>query len=61
MLGFDDEYSAGHTKAKFCCFSVKNRKISGVKHFIEKPILLNFVNLSTAFCPSMSKETNFHL
>ena len=40
MLGFDGEYSAGHQKAKFWPISVKNRKMSAVKHFIEKPILL---------------------
>ena len=49
MLGFDGEYSAGHPKAKFWCFMVKNLKISAVKHFKEKSILFNFVNLSTAF------------
>ena len=46
MLKFDEEHSAGHEKAKFLHFSVNNRKISAVKHFTEKPILLNFVNLS---------------
>ena len=29
---------------------VKTRKKSAVKHFAEKPILLYFVNLSTAVC-----------
>ena len=42
----DGEYSAEHSKAKFWRLSVKNGKISAVKHFIEKPILLNFVNVS---------------
>ena len=46
MLKFDEEHSAGHEKAKFLHFSVNNRKISAVKHFTERPILLNFVNLS---------------
>ena len=49
MLGFDGTYSAGHPKAKFRLFSLI-AKVSAVKHFIEKPILLNFVNLSTALC-----------
>ena len=53
MLKFDEEHSAGHEKAKFLHFSVNNRKISAVKHFTEKPILLNFVNLSTTFCPRL--------
>ena len=38
-------------KPNFDIFSVKNRKKSPVKHSIEKPILLNFVNLSTTLCP----------
>ena len=53
MLGFDGEYSTGHPKIKFWRFPVKNPKISTAKHFIEKPILLNFVNLSTALCPRL--------
>ena len=31
-------------------------KISAVKHFIEKSILPNFVNLCKAFCPILSEE-----
>ena len=53
MLEFDGEYSARHPKAKFRCFLVKNCKKSAVKHSVEKPILVNFVNLSTAFCPRL--------
>ena len=53
MLGFDGEYSACHAKARFWCFLVKNRKKSPVKHFIENHILLNFVNLYTAFRPTI--------
>ena len=45
-LEFDGKYPAGHPKPKFWRFSVKNRKKSAVEHFIEKPVLLNFVNLS---------------
>ena len=43
----------GHSKAKFQRFSVKNCKISAVKQFIENPILFNFVNLCTTFCPRL--------
>ena len=50
MFGFDGKCSAGHPKAKFRLFSLIAR-VSALKHFIEKPILLNFVNLSTALCP----------
>ena len=43
MLGFDGEYSAVQPKAKFWCFLVKDCKKSAVKHSIEKPILLKFL------------------
>ena len=46
MLGFDGEYTAVQPKSKLWQFSVKNRKKSPVKHSIDKPILLNFFNLS---------------
>ena len=36
----------------------KNRKKSALKHSIEKPVLLSFVNLSSIFCPRLSKEIN---
>ena len=52
-LGFDGKYPAVHRKVKFWCFLVKNCKKSAVKYSIEKPILLNFVNLSPAFCPRL--------
>ena len=45
MLGFDSEYTAVEPKAKFWYFLLK--------HSIEKPILLNFVNLSSTFCPTL--------
>ena len=51
MLRFDGEYPAAHPKAKFWSFLVKNGKKLAVKHSIEKPILLNLVNLSATFCP----------
>ena len=60
MLGFDGEYPAVHQKAKLSRFLVKNCKKSAVKHSIEKPILLHFVNLSPTFCPRFSEETNVH-
>ena len=47
-LGFDGKYPA-----KFSRFPVKNRKKLAVKHSIEKPFLLNFVNLSPTFCPRL--------
>ena len=53
MLGFNGEFPAVHPKAKFWRFLVKNCKKSAVEHSIEKPILLNFVNLSPTFCPKL--------
>ena len=53
MFGFNDEYPAVHPKAKFWHFLVKYCKKSTVKHYIEKPILLNFVNLSPTVCPRL--------
>ena len=53
IRGFDGEYPAVNPKAKFWRFLVKNCKKSAVKHSVEKPILLNFVNLSSTFCPRL--------
>ena len=50
MLGFDGEYPDFQEKTKFWRFLVKICEKSAVKHSIEKPILLNFVNFSLIFC-----------
>ena len=66
MLGFYREYSAVlqkpkavRPKAKFRCVLVKFFEKSAVKHFIEKPILHNFLNWSTTFCPRSYDEIFF--
>ena len=66
MLGFYSEYSAVlqnpkavRPKAKFRRVLVKNFEKSAVKHFIEKPILHNFLNWSTTFCPISYNEIFF--
>ena len=41
--------------------SVKHRKKSSVKHSMVKPILINFVNFSTIFCPGLSEKMHYHL
>ena len=41
-----EKYSAGHPNRKFWQVVPQNWK-SAVKHFMQKPMLLNFVNLST--------------
>ena len=64
MLGFNGEYPAAYPKAKFRRLWVKSLKKSAVKQSIEKPILLNFVNLSPSLCPRLQhqrSETLFHI
>ena len=58
-LGFDGKYPAVYPKAKIWRFSVKIAKKSDVKHSIENPILLNFVNLFPIFRVKLSDEANF--
>ena len=49
MLGSDSKYPVLHPKAKLWRYSIKNSKNPAVKHSTEKPILLNFINLSQLF------------
>ena len=56
MLGFDGEYPAVQPKTRFWRVLVKMRKKSAVKHSIEKPNLLNFVNMSPTFCPRLESK-----
>ena len=44
MLGFNDENPTVQPKTKFWRFLAKICKQSAVKHSVEKPILLNFVD-----------------
>ena len=44
-------------KSQILMFSLKTRK-SQLKHFMQKPIFLNFVNLFTTFCPDCSIKTS---
>ena len=52
MHGSDGECTA---KKLILRFVPGNCEKSPVKHPIENPILLNFVNLSTIFCPRLQK------
>ena len=56
MLGFDGEYLV--PKSQILKFSLETCKNSAVKHSIQKPFLLNFVNLFTSFCPGLSEKKN---
>ena len=55
MLGFDSEYPAVVPKVKLWHFLVRNSKKSALKHSTERPIWLNFGNLSPTVCPSLSE------
>ena len=50
MFGYDGEYPTG--PAYFDISARKSRKLT-VKYSKEKPIFLNFVNLSTIFFPRL--------
>ena len=58
MLAIDGQSSAGHPKKQVMAYVLINRELSAVTNPIEKPILLNFVNFSTIFCPRLSDETD---
>ena len=49
-LVFDGEYP---DKRQISIFVQENCEKSALRHSIEKPILLNFVNLSTIPCPRL--------
>ena len=53
-LGIDGKSPAGHFKSKILAVVLKNCQKPAVKHFKEKPILLNVVKLSLMFCPWLS-------
>ena len=53
MLEFDGEYPAVHLKVKILTIFGKKMQKKAVKLSMEKPILLNFVNLSPTFCPEL--------
>ena len=44
------------TKSQILTFLLKTRKKSAVKHSMQKPILLNFANLFTNFCPGLIQD-----
>ena len=63
MLGFGGEYPAGYPKVQKSHFGIWHRKSSRIsrKKYKEKPILVNFVHLSTAFCTRLYKTSFFVL
>ena len=53
MLGLDGKHLAGHPTGKFWFFLLENHEESAIKHCIEEPDLLNFMNLSSTFCSKL--------
>ena len=54
MMG---KYSAGQVKVWILMIGLQKCEKSSVKHSIEKPMLLNFFDLSTIFCSRLSGKT----
>ena len=53
MHGIDGKVLSWPLKKQFLTVVLQNCEKSGVKYFTEKPMLLNFVGLSTIFCPRL--------
>ena len=53
MLGIDGKYPAGLIKKQIITVLLEHCEIWPAKHFIEKAILLNYVNLSTISYPRL--------
>ena len=50
MLGIDGKATSRLPKRQILTVVLQNCKKSAVKYSLEKPMFLNFVNLSTIFC-----------
>ena len=55
MLWIDEKSPASPPEGQILTIVLENCENSAVKHFKETPILLNFVDLSTKFCPWLHK------
>ena len=53
MLGTNGKVLTWPPKTKILTFAQQNFEESATKRFIDKPMLLNFMNLSTLFRPSL--------
>ena len=58
MLEIDAKYPPGNPKTNFDSCT-KNCKKSAVKHSIERPILLNFLNLGAIFAHDCQRKHIF--
>ena len=53
MFGIDGKYPAGLIKKQILTVQLEHCEIWPAKHFIEKAILLNYMNLSTISYPRL--------
>ena len=61
MLGIDGKVLGQPPKKQTLTVVLQNLGKSAAKHSNEKPMLLNFLNLSTIFSPMLPEERYFHL
>ena len=59
MLPMDGKLLSQSCKKQSLTVALQNLEKADVKHFIENPILLNFVRLLTISFPSLSEELFF--
>ena len=60
MLGSGGKVPEREPKSHILMFFCKKLKNPAVKHFIEQPILLNFLYLLQTFCLKLFEEKYFH-
>ena len=60
MVKIDRKVLSRPAKKKILTVLLHNFKKSAVTHSIEKPMLLNFVDLSTIFCPRLQEIHCFY-
>ena len=66
MLESGGEYPASQRvpsqppKYQVLTYVLERRQKSAGKHYVEKAVLLNIVNMYSIFCSSLSEKTHFH-
>ena len=61
MLGINEKVFSCPPKTQILTFVLQNCKKSAVKHFMEKSLLLNFVDLFTLFRPRLQIHGYFNI
>ena len=54
MLGIDEKVLSPPGKSQILTIMLQKCQKLALKHSIEEPVLLNYMNLSTIFCPRLS-------